>query len=69
MKKSANTSIYNPYSQENTFFFLTVSSVSFQLKRNLMDLCAPIAFLFQEKLPIIYANIRVWIADYFVLFN
>jgi hypothetical protein len=24
-------------------------------------LCSPITFLFQEKLPIIYANIRVWI--------
>jgi hypothetical protein len=30
-------------------------------------LCSPITFLFQEKLPIIYANIRVWMRDYFDL--
>jgi hypothetical protein len=59
MKKSANTSIYNLYSQENNQNFLSIGNHFLRLKGDFMTLCSQITFLFQEKLPIIYANIRV----------
>ena len=59
MIKIANTTIYSNYEQEINSNFLAVSSNTFKGKSDFMALCSQIAFLFQEKLPIIYANIRV----------
>lgn len=59
MKKSATTTIYNAFSQKNSSVFLAVSNRFFILKNDFTALCTQIAFLFQEKLLIIYANIRV----------
>ena len=59
MKKRANASVYSIYSQESNPNFFTVSNHLYILKNDLMALCSPTTFLFQEKLPIIYANIRV----------
>jgi len=59
MKKSANTSVYSLYSQETTNNFLAIPNHFFRQKSDFTALCSPITFLFQEKLPIIYANIRV----------
>jgi len=59
MKKRANASVYSIYSQETNLNFFTVSNHFYVLKNDLMALCSSVTFLFQEKLPIIYANIRV----------
>ena len=59
MKKSANTTIDSNYSQENKLTFFTTSNRFFSFKSDFMTVCSQITFLFQEKLPIIYANIRV----------
>ncbi|MBF6640451.1 hypothetical protein IVB69_03055 [Flavobacterium sp. J49] len=59
MKKSANTTNYSIYSQEITNHFLAFTSPFLRQKSDPTALCSPITFLFQEKLPIIYANIRV----------
>ncbi|WP_136152643.1 hypothetical protein [Flavobacterium sangjuense] len=59
MKKRASASVYSIYSQETNPNFFTVTNHFYILKNDLMALCSPITFLFQEKLPIIYANIRV----------
>jgi hypothetical protein len=59
MKKSADTTIYGIYSQEINNGFLAFNFRFFSLKNDPTALCSPITFLFQEKLPIIYANIRV----------
>ena len=59
MKKSANTTIYSIYNKETKLNFFTASDHFYILKNDSMALCSPITFLFQEKLPIIYANIRV----------
>lgn len=69
MKKCVNTNKYNAYSQETTTCFLADTSAFLKQKSDPSTLHSPITFLFQEKLPIIYANIRVWITDYFVLKN
>ena len=59
MKKSVNTAVYNKYIQEPNSNFLVSTSHFFKSKSDFKTLCSQIAFLFQEKLPIIYANIRV----------
>ncbi|NNT73019.1 hypothetical protein HKT18_12405 [Flavobacterium sp. IMCC34852] len=59
MKKSVNTTNYSIYSQEITHHFLAFDSHFLNQKNDPTALCSPITFLFQEKLPIIYANIRV----------
>ncbi|MCF6133510.1 hypothetical protein [Flavobacterium wongokense] len=59
MKKSANTYIYSNYSQEISNDFLAVSDNTFRGKSDFIAMCSQIRYLFQEKLPIIYANIRV----------
>jgi hypothetical protein len=59
MKKSANTTIHSNYSQENHLTFFALSNRFFSLKSDFIAMCSQITFLFQEKLPIIYANIRV----------
>ncbi|MBP6556883.1 MAG: hypothetical protein KA213_00860 [Flavobacterium sp.] len=59
MKKCVNTTNYSIYSQEITHHFLAFTSAFLKQKSNPSALCSPITFLFQEKLPIIYANIRV----------
>jgi len=59
MKKSTNTTNHNAFSQENKQSFLAIPYHFLRLKSEFMSLCSQIAFLFQEKLPIIYANIRV----------
>ena len=63
MKKSVNTPIYSNYSQEINPYFLAVTNTTFRFKSDFMALNTQITFLFQEKLLIIYANIRVWIID------
>ena len=67
MKKSVKTSDYSNYSKEIKLNFATFITHFFSVKNVIGSLCSEIAFLFQEKLPIIYANIRVWMMDYFVL--
>jgi len=59
MKKSAKTTNYNAFSQETNHDFLAIPNHFFRLKSDFTALCSQITFLFQEKLPIIYANIRV----------
>ena len=59
MKKSVNTSIYSISGQEIKTYFFAAANHFYILKNDLMALCSPSTFLFQEKLPIIYANIRV----------
>jgi hypothetical protein len=59
MKKIANTTIYGNYSQEISSNFLAFYIYTFRVKSDLMALYSQITFLFQEKLQIIYANIRV----------
>jgi hypothetical protein len=59
MNKNNNTPFYSTYSQENSFNFFAVSNHFSKLKTNSIELCSQIAVLFQEKLPIVYANIRV----------
>ncbi|MCF6130565.1 hypothetical protein L1S35_12845 [Flavobacterium sp. AS60] len=59
MKKRANASVYSIYSQEINLNFFTASNHFYVIKNDLLALCSPVTFLFQEKLPIIYANIRV----------
>jgi len=59
MKKIANTTIYVNYSQEISSNFLSFYIYTIRIKSDLMALYSQITFLFQEKLQIIYANIRV----------
>ena len=59
MKKSANTTNYTVFSPENNQNFLAIPYYFLRLKSDFTALSSQIAFLFQEKLPIIYANIRV----------
>jgi len=59
MKKSANTTNYNAFSKKNKQAFLAIPNHFFRLKSDFTALCSATIFLFQEKLPIIYANIRV----------
>ncbi len=59
MKKSTNTSNNNAFSKENNIIFLALTKPFFRLKNDFTALFSGITFLFQEKLPIIYANIRV----------
>lgn len=63
MNKSAHTTIHNTCNQEHDPHFLENASLSFRLKSDFIALCSQITFLFQEKLPIVYANIRVWIPN------
>ncbi len=58
MKQMANPTNHCIYSQETTKCFLGSASHFSLQKCDDSDLCSPAAFLFQEKLPIIYANIR-----------
>jgi hypothetical protein len=59
MKKIANTTIYGNNNQEISSNFFVLTNTTFKVKSVLMALCSQVTFLFQEKLPIIYANIRV----------
>jgi hypothetical protein len=59
MNKSNNSPFYSTYSQEYSFNFFAIANHFSKLKANSIELSSQIAFLFQEKLPIIYANIRV----------
>lgn len=59
MKKSVKTSDYSNYNKEIKLNFATFITHFFSVKNVIGSLCSEIAFLFQEKLPIIYANIRV----------
>ena len=59
MKKIENTTIYCNNCQEINDYFLALSYNTFKSKSDIMTLCSQATFLFQEKLPIIYANIRV----------
>lgn len=64
MKRIANTRVYSNFDSETSKSFQTVSDTTFRGKSNFIAMCSQISYLSQEKLPIIYANIRVWIADY-----
>jgi hypothetical protein len=59
MIKSANTYIYSNYSQESNQHFLAISDNTFRGKSDFIAMCSQIRYVSQEKLPIIYANIRV----------
>ncbi len=59
MKKSADTTVYSNYVQEITNGFLAVTDNSFRGKSDFIAMCSQIRYVSQEKLPIIYANIRV----------
>jgi hypothetical protein len=59
MKKSANTNVYSNYTEEISNDFLAVSDNTFRGKSDFIAMCSQIRYLFQQKLPIIYANIRV----------
>ncbi len=59
MKKSDTTSSYNKYRQEINTNFLATSNPIYSSKSDFMSLCSQITIVFQEKLAIIYANIRV----------
>ncbi|WP_162128359.1 hypothetical protein [Flavobacterium phycosphaerae] len=59
MKKSVNTTAYTVFGQENNQNSFAIPNPFYRLKSDFAALCSPIIFLFQEKLPIIYANIRV----------
>ena len=59
MKKSANTIIYCNYIPKMDTDFFAVSVTTFRGKSDFIAMCSQINYSFQEKLPIIYANIRV----------
>jgi hypothetical protein len=59
MIKSANTYIYSNYSQGSNQNFFAISDNTFRGKSDFIAMCSQITYLSQEKLPIIYANIRV----------
>ncbi|WP_445452361.1 hypothetical protein [Flavobacterium sp. 25HG05S-40] len=59
MKKCENTTIYCNYEQEINTNFLAVLGATFVGKSSFMAMSSQVRFLSQEKLPIIYANIRV----------
>lgn len=59
MKKTQNTTINSNYSREIGNGFLAVADTNFRGKSDFIAMCSQITYLSQEKLPIIYANIRV----------
>jgi len=59
MKKCANTTVYSNFSQEISNNSQIVTDTSFRGKSDFIAMCSQIRYLSQEKLPIIYANIRV----------
>lgn len=59
MKKHTNINSYNVSSQENAFIFFSVYVVCSDIKKDFNSLINQFELLFKEKLPIIYANIRV----------
>ncbi|MGC4039786.1 MAG: hypothetical protein QM710_03050 [Flavobacterium sp.] len=59
MKKTANTTVYSNYDQEINHNFLAAPDTTFRRKSDFIAMCSQINYLSQEKLPIIYANIRV----------
>ena len=59
MKKIKISSASYFTSQENTFLFLAVFSLCSIINKGIAFFINEFELLFQEKLPIIYANIRV----------
>lgn len=59
MKITASTNIYSNYGLEINSDFFVVSDNTFRGKSDFIAMCSQIRYLSQEKLPIIYANIRV----------
>jgi hypothetical protein len=59
MNENKNSPFYSAYSQEYSFNFFANANRFSKLKANSFESSSSITFLFQEKLPIIYANIRV----------
>ena len=59
MKNCANTTVYCNFSLEISNNSMIVSDTSFRGKSDFIAMCSQIRYLSQEKLPIIYANIRV----------
>ncbi|HNP32298.1 MAG TPA: hypothetical protein PKN96_03300 [Flavobacterium sp.] len=59
MKRFASTPVYSNFEQEINKNFLNVSDTNFRGKSDFIAMCSQISYLSQEKLPIIYANIRV----------
>ncbi len=59
MKNFADATVYSNFSQEMSNNSQIVSDTSFRGKSDFIAMCSQIRYLSQEKLPIIYANIRV----------
>ncbi|WNM18391.1 hypothetical protein [Flavobacterium capsici] len=59
MKKHNNAFVYNISNQGNSFLFGSVITMCSSVKKDFKTLITEFELLFQEKLPIIYANIRV----------
>lgn len=59
MKITENANIYSNCSPEINSGFFVVSDNTFRGKSDFIALCSQIRYVSQEKLPIIYANIRV----------
>jgi hypothetical protein len=59
MKNHNKAFVYNTFNQGTTFLLDAVISMFSTLKNDFKTLITEFELLFQEKLPIIYANIRV----------
>lgn len=59
MKKTASSTIDSNFNKEINSNFRAVSVTTFRVKSDFIAMCSQISYLSQEKLPIIYANIRV----------
>lgn len=59
MKKHSEALVYNIFNQGNPFLFDVSNTMCSTIKKDFNTLITKFELLFQEKLPIIYANIRV----------
>lgn len=59
MKKLNIGLAFGKYSQENLIVFYTLSNLCSTIIKNFITLTTEFELLFREKLPIIYANLRV----------
>lgn len=59
MKNHNTGSVYCNFGQENSVLFFSVNTMCSTIKKDFNTLITEFELLFREKLPIIYANIRV----------
>lgn len=59
MKKHNKAFVYNAFNQGKSFLFDIVITMCSSIKKDFKTLITEFELLFQEKLPIVYANIRV----------